>query len=492
MLPPMGEIERYVALPTNSIISGRWATLYDGVSRANDVLKTLEEVKNDLSVEDYNEIAGQARFLRAFFHFRLQKTFFQIPYIKHDIEDPESVPNDHPVWDEIEADLQFAIDNLPASFPGEPGRATKWAALATMSYVHLFQSEYTEAKPLLDQIIGSGQFALVDSFYHNFTSFTENNIESIFEIQYAVNTGATRGYNGASDSWLTLPRNQYLPTCCGFYQPSQDLVNAFKVDANGLPLLGIGGPKFDDSNLGNDMGIASNEAFVPPTDLLDPRLDWTVGRRGIPYLDWGIHTGQEWIRDQANGGPYNTIKQMYYMSEQATAADATWVRSTAINFRAIRYAHVLLWRAECAVEENDLETARQLVNQVRARASDDFVMGRVSNTTFASGDPVIVDWSQPSANYLLGQYPSFPTQEYARAAVRMEERLEFGMEGNRFFDLRRWGADNEVLNDFIQKDSQFRTYMQGAVYDPERNDYWPLPQDEIDIQKGTLIQDPSY
>ena len=186
---------------------------------------------------------------------------------------------------------------------------------------------------------------------------------------------------------------------------------------------------------------------------------------------------------------------MYYKSEQDVAAHTSFKRSTALNTRVIRYAHVLLWRAECAVEENNLELAKTLVNQVRKRSSEDFVMGKCTSYTFPNApysDDAAVDYDQPAANYLLGEYTSFPSQEYAKAAVRMEIRLETAMEGNRFFDLRRWGMLDEVIPEYIEKDSQFRTYMQGAVFDADKNDYWPLPQDQLDIQPGVLVQDPAW
>ncbi|MCG8308795.1 MAG: RagB/SusD family nutrient uptake outer membrane protein [Cytophagales bacterium] len=487
-----GEVERYSALPTNELIEQKWYVMYDGVSRANDALRALAIAGENISASDINILEGQAKFLRAFFHFRLQRMHYQIPYITEDITNPELVENDHPVWDEIEDDLQFAIENLPESFSGEPGRATKWAASAVKAYVHLHQQEYSLAQPLLDDIINSGKFDLVDSFYDNYNSQTENNIESIFEIQAAVNDGTNRGYNGNPDSWTTNPLNRFLPTCCNMYQPSQDLVNAFKVDAAGLPLLGINGPRYNDENLKNDMGVLSTEEFIPTDHLLDPRLDWTVGRRGIPYLDWGIHTGNEWIRSQANGGPYNTIKQMFSQEEREGASHSSFARATAINFRAYRFAHVLLWRAECAVEGGDLETARQLVNRVRRRASDDLVMGRVTTYIFEADTEIEVDWDQPAANYLLGEYPAFSSQEYAREAVRMELRLETALEGNRFFDLVRWGIDEEILPKYVEIESQFRVFMQGTSYDPEKNNHWPLPQNQVDIQVGILQQDPAY
>src|SRR5690606_1776891 len=193
------------------------------------------------------------------------------------------------------------------------------------------------------------------------------------------------------------------------------------------------------------------DEFIPPTEPVDPRLDWVVARRGIPFLDWGICTG--WARDQPNGGPFELKKRMYPKELLGTASHSSFARSTAMNTRYIRYGHVLLWRAECAVEANDLELARTLVNQVRQRSSDDLVMGKCNSYTFPDApgsEDADVDWDQPAANYLLGEYDNFPSQEYARAAVRMEMRLETAMEGNRFFDLRRWGLLDEVIPAFIE------------------------------------------
>lgn len=490
------DIERYQSTPDNSLIGYKWEIGYDGIARANEVLKALAIAEEEIDdITKVNDFAAQARFIRGFWHFRMQIMFWQVPYISED-SDPKTVKNDHKIWPEIEADLQFAIDHLADSYPGEPGRVTKWAAMGIKAYVHLFQHEYPEAKALLDDIINSGRFGLVENYRDNFSAITENNIESIFEIQQSVNDGSGRvSSHGNMDSQLCNGYNRFLPVCCGFYQPTQDLVNAFKVDDNGLPLLGIDGPKFNDENLKNDYGIPVDVEFTPTDHLLDPRLDQTVGRRGVDFLGWGIMTGAEWIRDQSFGGPYLQKKLMYSKSEEAVAANPLYARQHSINYRYLRYARILLWRAECAVEEGDLETARELVNQVRRRAANpvNITMGRVLNYTYPSGpSDAVVDWDQPAANYLISEYPTFPNQEYAREAVRMEQRLEFGMEGHRFFDLVRWGIDHEVLTEFIEKDSEFRYAMEGAVHIAEKNSRWPLPRRQLDVQPDVLEQDPLW
>lgn len=487
------EIERYTVLATNPWLNGKWRVSYDGIARANDVLRILEAKGGELDPQQKTVMEAQARCIRAWWHFRLLQVFYQVPYIHHLDENPATVKNDRSIWDEIENDFQFAIDNLPESFPGEPGRFTKYAAMGYKAYAHLFQSEYAEAQPLLDQIINSGKYNLVENFQDNYSPLTENNIESLFEIQSSVNNGTNTPRNGNSDSWVTLPMNRFLPTCCNVYQPSQDLVDAYKVNDDGLPLLGINGPKYNDITLKNDMGLGSDEEFIPTDELLDPRLDHTVGRRGIPYQDWGVHTGNEWVRSQSYGGPYSGIKPMFYKKDQAIASHASYARANALNFRALRYAHILLWRAECAVEENDLDRARELVNRVRRRAANpvNIRMGKV-NTFVFDGREIDVDYTKPAANYKIEEYSSFPTQTYAREAVRMELRLETAMEGNRFFDLVRWGIASQVMNEYIQNESQFRPVMRGTQFIEGKNEYWPLPQAQLDLQPDVLTQDPSH
>ncbi|MCE5344802.1 MAG: RagB/SusD family nutrient uptake outer membrane protein [Bacteroidales bacterium] len=489
-------IERYEPTPDNPWVEYKWMIGYDGIARANEVLKALKIAEAIINNEaKINDLKAQARFIRGLWHFRLQKMYWQVPYISEDV-DPKTVKNDHQIWPEIEADLQFAIDHLAESYPGEPGRPTKYAAMGIKAYAHLFQHEYTEAKALLDNIINSNRFALMENYRDNFSVKTENNKESIFEIQQSVNDGSgTSSSHANMDSQLCNAYNRFLPVCCGFYQPTQDLVNAFKVDANGLPLLGINGPKFNDENLKNDYNISVGTEFIPTDQLVDPRLDQTIGRRGVDFLGWGIMTGAEWIRSQSFGGPYLQKKLMYSKSEETLAQNALFKRQHGTNYRYLRYARVLLWRAECAVEEGDLETARQLVNQVRRRAANpvNITMGRVLNYKYPSGpSDAIVDWNQPAANYLIKEYPTFPSKEYAREAVHMEQRLEFGMEGHRFFDLVRWGVDDKVLTEFIKNDSNFRYAMQGAIFTKEKNSRWPIPRRQLDAQPGILEQDPLW
>jgi hypothetical protein len=491
------DVEKYNVLPSNPYMRERWRDCYDGVARANVTLEFLWETQktnNPLPDNRAKEIEAEAKFLRAWFHFQANKVFENIPYIKTKVELgatlPEQVTNDDPAWDEIEADLQYAIDNLQTTHPrDEVGRPTKYSAEAVKAHVHMYQKEYSQAKPLLDDVLTNGGFELVQNYFENYDMTHENNKESIFEIQ--CSTTATSN----SSMLLAGPvmHQKGVASCggWGFFQPSQNLFDAFQVSDDGLPVL-------DETarvHLATDMGKSSADEFHPTDHLLDPRVDWTIARRGVDFLGWGIHPGNDWIRDMNNGGPFMTKKYMHMKSEQPLNTNGSGF-DNGKNYRMYRLANVILWRAEIAVEDNDLELARTLVNKIRSRAKGSaVVMGRCTSYANLGKDPV-VDWTLPAANYKIEAYPSghpaFASQDQARKAVREEIRLEFATECHRFFDLRRWGIDDDVLNKYIAADQTFRTLMTGTHYNPNEDDYWPLPQDQLDLQKGVLKQDPAY
>jgi hypothetical protein len=157
---------------------------------------------------------------------------------------------------------------------------------------------------LYDVIITEGvtsngkPYDLQDQYWKNFDVAFENSAEAVFSQQTQaagiVTASAETSYE------LAYPYGGVWG-CCGFFQPSQNLVNSFKTDANGLPLLD---ESYNNENLKNDEGLTANQEFANDvTTPLDPRLDWTAGRRGIPYYDYGSHPGRSWIRDQAYAGP---------------------------------------------------------------------------------------------------------------------------------------------------------------------------------------------
>lgn len=493
----MNRIEYWDVLPTNNLSGEKWKWVFMGVTRANEVLRILRMTEG-LTPTRAAEIEAEARFLRAFFNTEGYLVFKNIPIITEDTEDPAKVPNTVDLVPHIIADLEFAWQNLPES-QQQIGRPTRYAAMALAAKVHLHNGDYASAGPLLDAIINSGRYSLTERFHDNFRIATNNNEESIFEIQASVNDGAPESLNGEMGIGLNFPHGGDLGMCCGFHQPSQNLVNAFRVDENGLPML----DSFNDTDLENDMGIESREEFIPFDDYVDPRLDWTVSRRGIPFLDWGVNRGKDWIRYQPYGGPYlPAMKWMFYQSERYELSTSTgWMTGVnANNYRAVRYAQVLLWRAEVHVHDGELDQAEALVNMIRERAGNHFVMGRVSTYELpqeAYPWNVEIDWGLPAANYRVEPYPqgTFASmgKEYAMKAVRFEHRLELATEGHRFFDLRRWGIIERTLNDYAARDAEFRPqgYMGYARF-TEKDKYMPIPQWQINMQPGVLEQNPGY
>jgi len=482
--PPISLIEQGNIASDNIYFRGKWRGMYDGIARTNDVLQILPKV-SDITDAQRQQIIAEARFLRGHFHFELKKMYNMVPYIDETIYNPNDLestklPNSEDIWPKIVLDLQSAYDALPTK-QTQPGRPTKWAAGATLAKAYLFQQKYTEAKTLLEAIVASGQYTLTAKYHDNFKAVTNNNSESIFEVQYPVNDGAPGGENGNIGSTLNYPYGGGgVTTCCGFFQPSQNLVNAFKTDATGLPLLDT----FNDTDVTNDQGIDATAPFTPYTGTVDPRLDWTVGRRSIPYLDWGPHPGKSFVRDQAYGGPYSPKKHVMYRSDVGTNTFAGNPRLNANNYRMIRYSHVLLWLAEIEVELGNLDVARGYVNQIRTRAANP--AGFVKNPD-----------GSDAANYVIGTYDTpWPDQATARKAVQFEQRLEFGMEGHRRFDLVRWGIADQTLNAYYLVEGTKRSYLNGVLFVKGKHEYFPIPIQEIlNSQKNgqaTLTQNPGY
>ena len=503
---PVNEIEQWNASTTNNYPADKWIlNIGMGVNRCNIVLNVIAKTP-DISEAAATQYKAEARFLRALYYFESWLVFGEkVPLITEDkVDVANTISNDNApgaVLKFIIDDLTFAAANLPEK-QAQPGRATKYAAMALAARAHLQVLDYASAKPLLDNIINSGKFTLADKFFDNFRIAKNNNSESIFEIQRNVND-INESLNGEMGIGLNAPYAPELGMCCGFHQPTQNLANAFKVDAAGLPLFDT----FNNTDLKNDAGIASSEEFIPATDLLDPRIDFTMGRRGLPYMDWGIMRGSDWIRDQAWGGPYVTVeKTFFYKSERGSLSTTTgWQTGiNANNFRYLRLGHILLWRAEVAASEGDLATALKYVNMIRTRADNEKVMGKVS--LYKLGDAAIntgdawkqyVDFTVPAANYKIGTYTAFANKDEAMRAVQWEQRLEFATEGMRFFDLRRWdkakpGSMKATLEAFAAADQRVRPLvMKGATFD-EKDKYMPVPQVQLDLQPGVLKQNTGY
>ncbi len=474
--PQMTEIELYNSQAANTYFYFKWVSLYEGVSRANDVIKFASSVVG-LTDADKNNYIAQARFLRAHFHFEAKRMFNKVPFIS---EATTKYDNNADIWPMIEADFKFAYDNLPETQP-LVGKANKWAAGSYLAKVMMYQKKFANAKALYDVIIPSGKtsngksYDLQDQYWKNFDIAFENSGEAVFSQQ--TQAGGTVNASAETSYELAYPYGGVWG-CCGFYQPSQNLVNSFKVDDNGLPFLD---ESYNMTNLKSDEGITSNNPFTNDVSIpLDPRLDWTVGRRGIPYYDYGAHPGRNWIRDQAYAGPYSPKKHVTKRTDLGTATNISNVRQTAKNYNIIRFADVLLMAAEAEVEIGSLDKAQVYINRVRTRA----------------GNTGSIIQNAP-ANYQIKQYlMPLASQDIARKAVRFERRLELAMEGHRFFDLVRWGIADQVLNAYLTPEKERRSYLKGSGgFTKGKNEYYPIPNRIIEVARiagNTLVQNPGF
>jgi tetratricopeptide (TPR) repeat protein len=474
--PDITPLERGNVDANNPYLDGKWRNYYDGISRVNGAIKAFSALK-EISASEKTTRLAEARFLRAWFHYDLWRIFRNVPFIDETLTDVR-IGNTTNILPKIQADLQAAVAGLPVT-QAEVGRVTKGAAQTVLAITYLWEKKYSEAKAQLDAVVASGRYALNAKYHDNFNAATRNSREGVLEVQQSVNDGTTD--NGNNGDVLNFPYNGGPAGCCGFHQPSQDLVNAFQVDANGLPLLDT----YNNTDVKNDDGLKSSDPFTPHTGPLDPRLDWTVGRRGIPYLDWGKHPGSNWIRDQSYGGPYAPIKNTHYKSQEGSLTTSSgWTSGyNANNLKLIRYSDVLLLLAEAEVELGGLERARALVNQIRQRA--------------ANPAGFVMDGANPAANYRCGLYTATWTDaNTARKAVRFERRLELGTEGHRFFDLVRWGVAAQVKTAYFAKERIKRTYLTGAAHVSPKNDIFPIPAKAITQSakdgKPTLVQNPGY
>ena len=493
--PEQSFIEAYDYQAFNGHITNRWRSLFKGVARANDAITSARRVE-DIPEDRRAQIIAEATFLRGIFHMEARKMWRMPPYIGddvYDINDVQStkVPNDREIWPLIEADFEAAAAVLPETpSKGQVGRPTSWAAKAFLAKAKMYQgwnedgsantAKLQEAKVLLDEIVDSGKYSLVPKFDDNFKIATRNNPESIFEIQYAVSSAA----DGASNRGMGLAHPYTDPWgCCGFYQVSQNLVNAYRTEG-GLPLLDT----FDDA----DVTSATNPTTTLSTytEPLDPRLDHTVGRPGILYKGFKIYQ-TDFVRDLSYAGPFFSQK---HVAEEF--GPGGWGNLTANNYRYMRYGMVILWLAEAEVELGNLERARELINLIRERASNpaDFVQKAEQGTE--RNQFTLVE-GEAAANYEISQYNvPFADQATARKAVRFETRLEFAMEGHRYWDLVRWGVAAETLNAYIASESNHRQYLAGKSFTKGKNEYFPIPSQAIDRSAidgaPTLTQDPAY
>ena len=483
---PVERMNRYQYQTDDSYFRGKYQAIYWGIARANATIKLVAKAA-DMSDDAKQQIVGQARFLRAWYHFDGYKMWKNIPYIDENVTEFRQ-KNDVDIFDNIKADLEFAISVLPEKANDASGRANKGAAQALLARAYMYHGgQFAEAKPLLAAIIASGKYSLVDNFHDNYDASKQNNSELIFVYKSSVNDGAGESANGNwGDRLMGIHNMPGANACCGFHTATFNLLNAMKTDpATGLPMANF-----------------NNADYNQATDNLDPRADWTFGRPGIPFYDWGPYQAA-WMRDVGYTGylgqKKNTFHKGQYKSLSTASGWSDW--PNAIDVPLIRYADVLLMAAECEIETNgNLGQANTWINMVRARAQH-FVQGAgTSEATISEPLPAAVGGittaTVNNTKYKLGLWPAFGSQAEARDALRWERRLEFAMEGYRYFDLLRWCIAEQVLNAYVEKEKTKLACYAGAEPFTDKKKLFPIPAVEIELSKidgvAQLQQNPGY
>ena len=487
-------METFQLQSNNGNLDGKWFNLYSLISRCNSALRVLKAADPN-EYKDRDMRIAEVKVIRAHHYFELVRLFNKVPYIDEDLKVSEyvDVPNDQFTRKEhlarIAADLLDAADQLPDR-QTEVGRINRNIALAYAAKVKLYeayeQDEEThavtnvnkqllrEVVELIDQVKG---YDLLPDFQQLDMIDYENGSESVFAVQYSMNDGSSDGGRINWSNLLNSPGGNSPYHGDGFFLPSQDLINAYQTDENGLPVF--------DYQSRPDYGVVEfidethqNLSNTEPT--VDPRLDFVVGRPTITYKTYRETPCQSWVRDRGVYG-HNCAKRFWISPESPDMIQGWPWGASELNWQIIRYADLLLYKAEALIElGEDLETARQLINRVRQRAQN---------------SEYVKDFNDPTknaANYKIGLYPAEGwTQDYARKALRTEMRLEKALEGERFFDLVRWGIAKDVMTRYFEAEKDQRVYYQVAKFDAGE-EYFPIPVAQYNFSLGRYTQNPGY
>lgn len=457
-----------------------WFHAYIGVRRANEALRIL----NKFTAAEFPLVEtrkAEVRWLRGYWYFMLKSLFKNVPYIDENVpaEEYKNIPNNNlsndEFWETIAEDFEFAAANLPDQ-PAQIGRVNQMAAYGYLAKTRLYQAYEQNDKhkvvsinpQRLEQVIAaadkvlSSRFKLQPDFANNFLPGQfENGVESLFAVQFSTDDGVGRGRVNYGDM-LTVPQGL---GCCDFQKPSQNLVNAFRTNADGLPL-------FDTYN-SSDVNFSQN--------TVDPRLDHTVARPGNPWkYDLEEVFTEGWSRSPSVYGYYNSLKENV-TRDQLVNYDPFYGNTKARII--LRLADVILFKAEALIELNRHNEALPLINELRNRAAnstarlvkkDGTALANYNVKPYVAG--VNIDW----------------TQENARKALRFERRLEMALEGSRFFDLVRWGVAEPVMNSYLNAEKTKRDYLKDAKFTESRDEYLPIPQNQIFWSENRYIQNPGY
>lgn len=474
-------------LTTNWNISDMWTRLYNCISRVNTALAQLEQL-DAKSYQQKDERIGEMKFLRAYGHFLLKRLYKNIPFVMNpnlSVENYNNLSNTEYTNDEgwglIIKDLEDAYKVLPVK-QKEVGRPSKAAAAAFLTKAYLYKAyrqdnaqsnEVTsisadDLKKVVEysdpNIYQAGGFDLEADFHNNFRPEPqyENGVESIWAIQYSMNDGTKLGNLNWSYGLIVPNIPGVTDGGCDFYKPSQNMVNAFRTNAEGLPYIDT----FNDKD------------YNKASDYADPRLFLTVGMPGLPYefnSNYMMDETDTWSRSHGLYGYYVTLKQNVDPDCGFLIKGSWW--GTPENRIVLRYADVLLERAEALVQLNDgrIDEAIGLVNKLRIRAKQS--LSAISNYEADYG--VCIN---------IATYKGSYDQAQALKIVKMERRVEMGMESERFFDLVRWGEAADVLNKYYAEEAGDCSIYKDAKFTKNKNEYLPIPFSQISASNGHYTQ----
>ena len=476
------EIEQGV-LTTNWNINDMWVRLYNCISRVNSAISVLETTSDSYQLKAQR--LGEMKFLRAYAHFLLKRLYKNIPFIMDanlKQEDYNTLSNteftNDEGWQQIINDVEYAYSVLPVK-QTDKGRPSKAAAAAFLTKVYLYKA-YRQDDPKTNEvtsinredllkvieysnpdIYSAGGFDLEPDFHNNFRPETqyENGVESIWAMQYSINDGTKYGNLNWSYGLIVPNIPGVTDGGCDFYKPSQNLVNAYRTDADGHPFI--------DTFNNKDYDL---------TQDADPRLFLTVGVTGLPYefnSKYMMDASATWSRSNGLYGYYVTLKQNVDPDCGYLVKGSWW--GTPMNRIVFRYADVLLERAEAYAQLNETGEAIKLVNKIRLRAKQS--TGMIANYP-----------SDYGVKFNISTYNGTYSQEDALKIVKMERRLEMGMESERFFDLVRWGEAEKVLNKYFAEETNKCSIYGDAHFTANKNEYLPIPFSQVAASDGHYTQ----
>ena len=469
-------------LSTNWNLNDIWVRLYNALSRVNAGIRALENVDDSYSLK--SERLAELRFLRAYAHFQLKRLFKKIPFVvRTDLtyDDYALISNteftNDEGWAKIAEDLEWAYNILPVK-QADKGRPTKAACAAFLAKVYLYKAyrqdnENTNEVTSINEadlqkvveytnpaIYAAGGYELETDIHNNFRPEEqfENGPESVWAIQYSRNDGTKYGNLNLGNGLICPNIVNVTDGGTDFYKPSQNLVNAFRTGADGLPLLDT----FNDA----DYDMAN--------DNVDPRLFLTVGMPGLPYMfnsSLMMDRSSSWSRSGGLYGYYVTLKQNVDPALIGTYLIKSSFWATSMNRIVFRYADVLLMRAEAEAQLGNTAEAIALVNQIRARAA--------ASTQMISNYP-----SRYGVKLYCKTYNGTYSKEETMKIVKMERRLELAMESERFLDLVRWGDAAKVLNAYYAVEKGKCNIYEEARFTANKNEYLPIPYEQFAAANG--------